>query len=277
MKWLRYTGWFLSTFFILGSGLAQTDYNKAMGLRSWLELEEKSRETYAIRAICINRGVDPRFLEYQLKLTKEDNRGNKSANSQGSAFSIEPGEEKTLSEQQFNISAGSILRVELYLSEEGTVILADTLIRIFPKKVEAHEEDKTGEREGGGNNSKDQIRNQRADPDLFDIGGFVFDETRSRAGRDLYNVFFSQWLSLDVSGNYTIRFEELPPRRGINSIIRIYLNDELLHEQFIRPNYDFIEQLAGALVPYLQGQIQRLGQIQEDLDNEIIGNTIDVY
>ncbi len=257
-----------STAFHLGNG--QSLYNQAMGLKGETVIEEYKTggsDDVRITNYCENEGKSGRVLTFKVKIRKEDNRGNRSATTQSGEFSIEPNEKKVLNQQIVNNASGSIIQVELQFFEDGSEILTDTTIRIFPVKVESNKK----------NSQKRKEEAKPSDPQLFSLGGFVLDETRTRVGRDLYDIFYSEWLNLDVKGDYTIKFEELPSNRGRGSIVRVFLNDQLIVEQFLMPNYEALERLGNALVPYLQESIQSLSEIQDNLDNELIGTDIDVY
>ncbi len=236
--------------------------------------KDEDEEQYLISLSAFNiseQNMDS--LVYEFAITKQDSRGNRSSNNQSGMFSIDVQEEKVLAQQGLTVPAGSMLTITCQFLKADTKIFTDTLIRIFPKKVE------TPSIKGQNKTPRyGQVGpKQEKDPIMLSLsGGFVLDETRSRAGRDLYDEFYSQWLALDIAGDFTIRFEELP-FRGRNTIIKIYLNEELLIERFLQPNYEFIEWFAGALIPFLQGKIQELDQIKDDLDNDLIGTEIETY
>ena len=240
-----------------------------------IEIGELPDQQYRLRARCINLGSTALELSFSLRLQRQDGQGNTAQGSQQGTFVIAPQEEKVVTEQQVNVAPGSILVVYLSLSnQEGNVISRDSLMRIFPRRVDR--DSIRNPQQKAPTSGENNLRGN--DPSLLlDVGGFVIDETRTRAGRDLYDLFYSRWLAMEnVQGDYTIRFEELP-FRGLNTIIKIYLNDSLLHEQVIQPNFEFLDQLAAWLAGNLQYQVQQLRQVQNNLEDELIGTDIDIY
>jgi curli production assembly/transport component CsgE len=50
------------------------------------------------------------------------------------------------------------------------------------------------------------------DPVDFELDGLIFDQTRTRIGRDFYEDFFTKWAQPDSVSNYSILLEEQPSR-----------------------------------------------------------------
>lgn len=227
-----------------------------------------SAELYIIESSCFNPQNEVRAFRYEYLIQKQDANNNRSQIQVGDTFQLGPKEKRIIGFQQVEVSSGSILKISLAVFEQKRMIATDTLFKIFPKKVSKNPPIQDAE-----------IRKpDDTDPNLFlDFSGFVIDETRTRAGRDLYDLFYTRWLSFDnVQGDYTIRFEELP-FRGLNTILKVYLNDEQKVEQVIQPNYDFLESFADWLSSFLQFHVQQLKQVENDLEEELIGTDVDVY
>lgn len=105
--------------------------------------------------------------------------------------------------------------------------------------------------------------------------GFLIDNTRTKIGRDFYELFFQQWTSIQADTNivspsaFSGIGEELnisvdeQPAQGISTIISITVNDLLIWQQFLQPRLGLIEILSedasNALVSYVLNyqEIQR--------------------
>lgn len=265
----------LSLFFMLFLTTWAGSQTMSDSVSCTIEIGELPDQQYRLRARCINLGSSALELAFSLRLQRQDSQGNMAEGSQKGSFVIAPQEEKVVTEQQVNVTPGSILAVYLSLSDRaGNIVCRDSLMRIFPRRVDRDSMGTPQQKASTSENSNLQGN----DPSLsLDVGGFVIDETRTRAGRDLYDLFYSRWLAMEnVQGDYTIRFEELP-FRGLNTIIKVYLNDSLLYEQIIQPNFEFLDQLAAWLANSLQYQVQQLKQVQNNLEDELIGTDIDIY
>ena len=77
----------------------------------------------------------------------------------------------------------------------------------------------------------------------LEINGMVVDETRSKHGRDFYDLFYTSWSEPEESYAYTIRIEE-KPGRGRGTVIVVRVNDEIVYQSQLQPRYEVVEQAA---------------------------------
>lgn len=96
-------------------------------------------------------------------------------------------------------------------------------------------------------------------PDL-EIDGLIIDETRTKVGRDFYEVFYNKWTPPTQAKNYTITIKEIPGRSR-QSQVAIYVNEERLIQRNVQPRAEMIEALAAnsanAIASYLKKDAQR--------------------
>lgn len=92
--------------------------------------------------------------------------------------------------------------------------------------------------------SADERRLQQAEEQiLLEIDGLVMDETRSKIGKDFYDVFYQRWQAPESASNFTIRISERPtPTLG--SFVSVRVNDNLTFQYRLQPRYDIIETAA---------------------------------
>ncbi|REL39255.1 LysM peptidoglycan-binding domain-containing protein [Rhodohalobacter sp. SW132] len=76
---------------------------------------------------------------------------------------------------------------------------------------------------------------------MLEIDGMIHDETRSKIGRDFYNVFYSNWQSPPDARNFTINVSE-QPSPSMGTIIYVKVNDTETFRMRLQPRYDFIQQ-----------------------------------
>lgn len=78
---------------------------------------------------------------------------------------------------------------------------------------------------------------------LTGISGMVIDETRSKIGRDFYDVFYQNWTAPEEVSGFTITITE-QPAPGLGTIISVKTNDTETFKYRLQPRYDFIQQAA---------------------------------
>lgn len=100
-----------------------------------------------------------------------------------------------------------------------------------------------------------EAQEQGTDPTRLELDGLVVDETRSRHGRDFYDLFYSGWDPPDGAINYTVRVQE-QPGRGMGTIISVQVNDSVVYRTQLQPRYEVVEQAAQQAV----AQTQRIMQ-----------------
>lgn len=101
------------------------------------------------------------------------------------------------------------------------------------------EEERTSEQEKAQAKAEQQI--------FLELDGLVMDETRSKIGRDFYDIFFQQWEAPPNSNNYTITISE-KPTPSLGSFISVSVNDRQTFQYRLQPRYEIIEQVANYAV-----------------------------
>lgn len=110
-------------------------------------------------------------------------------------------------------------------------------------------------------------KNQDARSFELEIDGLVVDETVTKAGRDFYQIFYSEWEPPSNAQNFTINISE-KPARGLASILMIEINENLVIETPIQPRYDLVESMAQQAVQICFEYLLNYEQIQDQLSGE---------
>lgn len=110
--------------------------------------------------------------------------------------------------------------------------------------------------------------------------GFLLDNTRTKIGRDFYEYFYQQWLSIQadttlispgafagIGEELTIAIDE-QPAQGISTIISITVNELMIWQQFLQPRLGLVEILAEDAAANLSGYIQNYQEIQQQLGSD---------
>ncbi len=183
----------------------------------------------SLRAVVTNNTAIYQELNYLLVSIKKGNGGNLSNNKQGGKFSIDPNEVKVLSEISVNLEKKDALKAFLYIRDEETqkLIAKDSLEinnDLFKKKVAKVEEDV-----------------------VFELKGLTIDETKSKVGKDFYDLFYIQYSQLPDKGNSAITISEIPVR-GVSGQINIEIDDKIVYSFMTNPSEDYLkEQLRNTL------------------------------
>ena len=108
---------------------------------------------------------------------------------------------------------------------------------------------------------RDAVQQQSERQIMMEIDGMVIDETRSKVGRDFYDVFYTNWQQPPDTYNFSIRIAE-QPSPSLGTIIYVEVNDTETFRMRLQPRYDFIQQAGQYAVrqtySYLQNNDHRL-------------------
>lgn len=182
-----------------------------------------------LKAVVANNTTVYKELNYLLVSIKKGISGNLSNNQQSGKFSINPGEVKTLSEISVNLEKKDALKAFLYVRDEETrtLIAKDSLELnndLFTKKAAKTEEDA-----------------------VFELKGLTIDETKTKVGKDFYDLFYLQYSQLPDKSNAAVTISEMP-LRGTSGQISIQIEDKVVYSFMTNPGEDYLkEQLAASL------------------------------
>ncbi|TRX66458.1 CsgE family curli-type amyloid fiber assembly protein [Carboxylicivirga sp. M1479] len=99
-------------------------------------------------------------------------------------------------------------------------------------------------------------KQQLVKPATLEIDGIIMDETMSKSGREFYELFFSYWQKPKGYRNYYVKVKERPFQLN-NTVIEVYLREQLLYQQMMRRRYDEVEAMAKVAVSIVQQQIYK--------------------
>ncbi len=219
---------------------------------------------------CINESGRTRSLSYKLTMLRVDSRNNRSSSNQGGVFELGDGASRLLSTTSINIDEGSYILATLEIYE-GEKMLAQTreVIGEIPKekpqpaKPQQHQNDekKNGPQSGFGS----------AGQDIEIGGGFIVDDTRTRAGQEFYDEFYRTWKEPQTELGYIIRIEE-KPAPGRSTQVSVLLDGEQVFARMLQPKPEMIRELAKAVADYVHQKIVRKAQVEQALDGDQSGS-----
>ena len=101
----------------------------------------------------------------------------------------------------------------------------------------------------------------------LEIDRLIIDETKTKIGRDFYDIFFTFWKKPQGIKDYTIYIKERAhPRFG--SWVWINIDDKIVYQNVLRPRYDVIEEASKAGVNATIQFLYRRNQDEKQLLEE---------
>lgn len=183
---------------------------------------EKQDDFVTLRAFVVNNQlIYADELNYNLVALKKGAKGNLSKNNQSGDFSLEPKEEKTISELKINLGEKDEMQAYLFIKQKGKLIFRDTLF-LNTKTIKKQKE-------------------KRVDESNFMLRGIVIDEAITRIGREYHDIFYKEYVVTRRNYPFIIKIKE-KPAMGSSSIIMVLAEDKKIHEFYAKPEEDYLKQ-----------------------------------
>lgn len=221
---------FVFTFIILLPVLFYGQEDRGIVAKIENETVEKQLK---IKATVTNNSPTYEELNYLLVSIKRGGNGNLSNNKQSGKFSINPGETKSLSEINVGLENKDALKAFLYIRDEQTqkLISKDSLEinqNFFKKKIT-------------------QVEKEEA----FELKGLTIDETKTKVGRDFYDMFYIQYSQIPDKSSSSVKISELPTR-GTSGQINIEIEDKIIYSFVTNPSEDFLREQIVNTIRYIK-------------------------
>lgn len=189
---------------------------------------------FEITAKAENKSQIKQSLSYELKIFKENLKsGNKSDNAQEGRFVIDPLDVRKLAYTAINIQNKNdkIILLLLLRNVDGDIVGRERKVITNSKVVPEN----------------NKITLKKKPNDGVEIFGMVLEKTKTKPGRDFYNLFYSQFLSHNFSDNRSVLVEEVFSR-GRNTKIEIKIENVRVYEFFVQPKTDYLKANANIAI-----------------------------
>ena len=176
-------------------------------------------------------------LSYKLSVIKKNKTSNnQSNNAQEGLFTLEPSETKKLSTTQVNSGKDDEIIVMLLFYDSDKKLVGKDRIVIGEEK------------------KKDE---GMIPADGFELSGIVTDDTKTKAGKDFYDLYFYRYNDLKVNSKKMVTVsEELSFARNTKIIISIENN--VIYEFLVNPDEEFLSLVAGDAVNVTYAYLKNL-------------------
>ncbi|MEX0661819.1 MAG: CsgE family curli-type amyloid fiber assembly protein [Balneolaceae bacterium] len=82
---------------------------------------------------------------------------------------------------------------------------------------------------------------------MIELDGMIHDETRSKVGKDFYDIFYMYWQSPEEANNFTIHITETPAP-SLGTVVSVEVNDSKTFTMKLQPRYEVIEEAGKSAV-----------------------------
>jgi len=101
----------------------------------------------------------------------------------------------------------------------------------------------------------------------LELDGMLFDETKTKSGKDFYDFFYSRWEAPPGARNFSIFITEVPFRLTTTQI-EIKINETLVFQSFLQPRADIVEQMAEYAVAQTQMYLANYEELMRQMEGE---------
>ncbi|HZL09586.1 MAG TPA: CsgE family curli-type amyloid fiber assembly protein [Prolixibacteraceae bacterium] len=115
----------------------------------------------------------------------------------------------------------------------------------------------------------DQVINQSqksTEPEI-EIDGLLVDDTKTKTGKDFYDLFYSGWIAPKDATNYTITISE-KPFRMTSTLIVVSINDTPVYQSILQPRQDIVEGLSIDAISTTQSYLANYEEIMKQLNGD---------
>jgi len=101
----------------------------------------------------------------------------------------------------------------------------------------------------------------------LEISGLIIDETRSKIGRDFYDLFYRKWQAPNGAESFSIILKEYPTR-GRVARVGIEVNGKLVFQPVLQPREEILERRASQAVNVVSKYLLDQKQLNAELESQ---------
>lgn len=257
-------------FFVLSVNVfAQKLYNNKV--KAEIKVDYTS-EFLTVTAMSENIDYSDFNLRYEFLVFKTDVNGNTSKSTQSNRFFLKGNEKKILSSITLNNNEEGkavlvLLIYPLNKDVEQGAIGKDRVV-IYSEsgayRVEYDDESKNNTVVDANVDSSSKDQDDASKDGVF-IEGLVIQKTLTKAGRDFYRYFYSEYYNKQIKTGKNILITEVPGQRR-STRISVKVDGQLVWQFFSNPKKEFLKEMASISV---QRSLQYLQRMEQQNQNSI--------
>ncbi|MDK2773031.1 MAG: curli production assembly/transport protein CsgE [Flavobacterium sp.] len=175
-------------------------------------------------------------LHYKLSVIKKNKtNSNISSNSQNGSFTLEPNSKNILSTTKINISSKDETIILLLIYDEDEKLIGKDRLVVDNMKNKTTEEKEIG----------------------LEMKGIISDETKTKIGKDYYDLFFKKYNLENINASKIVTIEE-EQLFGRTTKIKILIDNITLNEFIAKPNEEFLESMAEQSIVLTKKYLKQL-------------------
>ena len=227
-------------------------------LKAWIDFIEEEKIAF-VKGLFVNLSDQPESFDWEMNLHKETVAGKTDETFNGT-FIAKPADpmmiaaiEVDLKKREYFVIVFNVFNKKKDLVGTDTLTsesIDPTLTPPQPKlPVVANDLEKPG-----------------MNPDAIEIDGLILDDTRTKIGRDFYELFYSKWYPPSGSSDFLITIKELPSR-GIGARVSIEVNNNVVLNRFLQPRGDIVEEQANISIRAVQRYLEQNESLKKSMDS----------
>lgn len=180
-----------------------------------------------LKGLALNNDETIHELNYLLVAIKQGEDSNLSTQKQEGKFVIESNQKITLSDIRLNINKGDEIKAYLFIRDDlkNQLIAKDSLfIKYDGIKLILNDYKKNQE---------------KIEKEEFVLRGLVIDQTKTKLGKDFFDLFYSKYSLLNEMYPFIININEIPTM-GRSFILQIEDGDNILHSFRMSPSEEYL-------------------------------------
>ncbi len=100
-----------------------------------------------------------------------------------------------------------------------------------------------------------------------EIDALLVDDTKTKSGKDFYDLFYAGWEAPESAKNYTITISEKPYRINTTLIV-ILINETPVYQSVLQPRLDIIEAISEEAILTTQDYLSNYTEIVRQLNGD---------
>lgn len=217
-----------------------------------IDLEVVDNSFLNVVGSAYNKTELNKSLRYVLSVIKTSkDGGNTSNNKQEGRFVLEAGVKKNLSTTSINAEANNRTIILLLVYDENDQIVGKD--RKVLNGIEGEEDLIQNDATAVSEN----VDVKKSKKDGFILKGMVIENTKTKAGGDFYDLFYSSYLSQNIDGERIVKIEEKLAIAN-NTQIQVFVGDDVVMQFIMNPRNQYLTTMAEQAVYRVNFYFQRL-------------------
>ena len=101
----------------------------------------------------------------------------------------------------------------------------------------------------------------------MELDGLLVDLTKTKGGKDFYDLFYSSWEAPAGARNFTITISEKPYRLS-TTFISVSINENVVYENVLQPRLDILEYMKDDVISATQMYLINYEEIMRELNGD---------